>query len=64
MSHTDINGKRESLSYVNDVVGLLSAHRIPSCVVGELALNYFNVPRVVHVRFQKCFQSTNYQSLT
>lgn len=24
---------------------------IPVCVIGEIALNYYNVPRVVHVSF-------------
>ena len=28
---------------------------IPCCLVGELALNYYNVPRVVHVRFPSPF---------
>ncbi len=27
---------------------LLEAH-IPVCIVGELALNYYNAPRIVHV---------------
>jgi hypothetical protein len=25
---------------------------IPTCLVGELALNYYNVPRVLHVKKQ------------
>ena len=31
------------------LLGLLSEARILVCVVGELALNYYNAPRVVHV---------------
>ena len=29
---------------------ILTYRGIPSCLIGELALNYYNVPRVVHVR--------------
>ena len=36
----------ESLESVFD---LLTVHDIPVCLIGELALNYYNVPRVVHV---------------
>lgn len=28
---------------------ILRHHQIPSCLVGEIALNYYNVPRVLHV---------------
>jgi hypothetical protein len=37
------------LDYVVKVVEQLVLGNIPSCVVGELALNYYNVPRAVHV---------------
>lgn len=36
-------------SDVRLLLGLLSEARILVCVVGELALNYYNAPRVVHV---------------
>lgn len=29
---------------------ILDFQQIRSCIVGELALNYYNVPRVLHVR--------------
>ena len=31
------------------LLALLLEADIPVCVVGELALNYYNVPRIVHV---------------
>lgn len=34
---------------LNCVLDLLQDQAIPACVVGVLALNYYNVPRVVHV---------------
>lgn len=34
------------------VVQQLTLGNIPSCLVGELALNYYNVPRAVHVRIR------------
>lgn len=33
------------------VLSILYDKKIPVCVIGELALNYYNVPRVVHVRY-------------
>ena len=36
----------ESLESVFDI---LTLHNIPMCLIGELALNYYNVPRVIHV---------------
>ncbi|ERF74383.1 hypothetical protein EPUS_02070 [Endocarpon pusillum Z07020] len=36
------------LDYVVKVVEQLALGNIPFCVVGELALNYYNVPRAVH----------------
>jgi hypothetical protein len=38
------------LDHLTKVVEQLTLNNIPSCVVGELTLNYYNVPRVVHVR--------------
>jgi hypothetical protein len=37
------------LDHITQVVEQLALDNIPSLVVGELALNYYNVPRVVHV---------------
>jgi hypothetical protein len=37
------------LDHTTQVVEQLALNNIPSLVVGELALNYYNVPRVVHV---------------
>lgn len=34
---------------IRDVLVLLQDADIPVCIVGEFALNYYNVPRVVHV---------------
>jgi hypothetical protein len=31
---------------------------IPTCLVGELALNYYNVPRVLHVKKQPISETT------
>jgi hypothetical protein len=38
-----------SLDLLQRVFQVLSQREIPFCIVGELALNYYNVPRVVHV---------------
>lgn len=34
---------------IRKVLGLLQEAGIPVCIVGELALNYYNAPRVIHV---------------
>ena len=39
-----------AIEFIGSVFCLLSAHDIPGCIIGEIALNYYNVPRVVHVR--------------
>lgn len=31
------------------VLDVLSRAKISVCIVGEIALNYYNVPRVIHV---------------
>ena len=36
-------------SQIRLLLGLLREAGIPVCIVGELALNYYNAPRVVHV---------------
>ena len=36
---------------IDSVFRLLNAHGIPGCIIGEIALNYYNVPRVVHVGY-------------
>ena len=33
------------------VLELLRQNEVPVCVVGEFALNYYNVPRVINVSF-------------
>ncbi|KAK7408612.1 hypothetical protein QQX98_009214 [Neonectria punicea] len=33
---------------INALVLILKHHGVPTCIVGELALNYYNVPRVCH----------------
>ena len=38
-----------SLDLLQCVFQVLPQREIPFCIVGELALNYYNVPRVVHV---------------
>lgn len=35
---------------VKAALQVLTYHGVPCCLVGELALNYYNVPRVLHVR--------------
>ena len=42
MTQTAIEG-------LESVFDILTVHDIPVCLIGELALNYYNVPRVVHV---------------
>jgi hypothetical protein len=37
------------LQVIKAVLSSLQRKGIPACVIGEIALNYFNVPRVVHV---------------
>lgn len=39
-----------AIENIDAVFHVLKAHGITACIVGELALNYYNVPRVVHVR--------------
>lgn len=34
---------------IDSLFHLLNTHGIAACIIGELALNYYNVPRVVHV---------------
>lgn len=34
---------------IKAVLRILKHNSIPACLVGELALNYYNVPDVVHV---------------
>ena len=43
------------IEHIDSVFHLLDAHGISACIIGELALNYYNVPRVVHV--SDCQQS-------
>lgn len=38
-----------SYADIDAVLALLRDADITVCVVGELALNYYNVPRVIHV---------------
>ena len=38
-----------AMESLDSVFDLLTVHDIPVCLIGELALNYYNVPRVVHV---------------
>lgn len=40
---------------LNSVLATLQKENIPVCVVGEVALNYYNVPRVVHVSLWQSF---------
>jgi hypothetical protein len=40
------------LDNVVKVVEQLVLGNIPLCIVGELALNYYNVPRAVHVGYE------------
>ena len=40
------------LDLVARIVQQLTLGNIPSCMVGELALNYYNVPRAIHVSFR------------
>ncbi len=37
------------IEYIDTVFHLLDAHGISACIIGGLALNYYNVTRVVHV---------------
>lgn len=37
------------IEHIDTVFHLLGAHGISACIIGEFALNYYNVPRVVHV---------------
>ena len=38
-----------ALEIIKAVLSSLQREGIPACVIGEIALNYYNVPRVVHV---------------
>lgn len=38
---------------------ILKHHGVPACIVGELVLNYYNVPRVCNVGANKCVEQTN-----
>jgi hypothetical protein len=37
------------LQVIKVVVSSLQSEGIPACIIGEIALNYYDVPRVVHV---------------
>lgn len=38
-----------AIGNIDIVFHLLNSHGISGCIIGEIALNYYNVPRVVHV---------------
>ena len=51
------------IELIDVVFHLLNAHDIPGCIIGELALNYYNVPRELHVSerwFPRFCLTTNY----
>lgn len=37
------------INLIKPILSTLKERDIPACVIGEIALNYYNVPRVVHV---------------
>lgn len=37
------------MNLIKPILFALKERDIPACVIGEIALNYYNVPRVVHV---------------
>lgn len=39
---------------------ILKHHGVEMCIVGELALNYYNVPRVCHVGHPACSTRLRY----
>lgn len=41
------------LEQIDAVLYMLSTNNIAVCIIGEVALNYYNVPRVVHVSYWK-----------
>ena len=48
--HTITRVKQEmEAAQIKIVLYILKHANIPACIVGELALLYYNVPRVVHV---------------
>lgn len=40
----------EVFEVLSSVLSVLRQENVPVCIIGEVALNYYNVPRVVHVR--------------
>lgn len=38
---------------IKSILQPIRKQSIPICLVGEIALNYYNVPRVLHVGLQK-----------
>ena len=43
-------GDNQLFDIIQAILAVLKDKDIPVCVVGEIALNYYNVPRIVHVR--------------
>lgn len=41
--------RTDIINLIKPILFALEERDIPACVVGEIALNYYNVPRVVHV---------------
>ena len=41
------------INLIKPILLALEERDIPVCVIGEFALNYYNVPRVVHVSLHR-----------
>lgn len=54
----------EALPGIHVLIQVLSEEAIQYCLVGELGLNYYNVPRIVHVRCHSSMLTTRDCRLT
>jgi hypothetical protein len=47
----------EVLQIVKQALSILKTADVSACLIGEIALNYYNVPRVVHVSTLLAYQA-------